>query len=120
MKNSYRISFNACGIYFLPFLLSPQTVSDGVVYLHKFHQSLHNLLIINIDRFLQRGRILDFQDAETKAFNHYLTALRSGFLFVRMSVLRGFGSKHCHLICTQISANFHNIALNIMQYLLYL
>ena len=42
-----------------------------------------------MDKFLQRGRILDFQDADTKAFNHYLTALRSGFLFVRISVLRG-------------------------------
>ena len=40
------------------FLTSPQTVSDGAVCLRKFHWLLHNVLIINIDKFLQRGRIL--------------------------------------------------------------
>ena len=40
---------------------------------------LHNILIITTDKFLQRRGILDLQDADTKAFNHYLTALRSGF-----------------------------------------
>ena len=40
------------------FLPSPQTVSDGAVCLRKFHWLLHNMLIINIDKFLQRGRIL--------------------------------------------------------------
>ena len=40
------------------FLPSPQTVSDGVVCLRKFHWLLHNILIINTDKFLQRGRIL--------------------------------------------------------------
>ncbi len=44
---------------FVPsFLLSPQTVSDGAVCLRKFHWLLHNVLIINIDKFLQRGRVL--------------------------------------------------------------
>ena len=40
------------------FLPSPQTASDGVVCLRKIHLLLHNILIINIDKFLQRGRIL--------------------------------------------------------------
>ena len=40
------------------FLPSPQTVSDGVVCLRKFHWLLHNILIINTDKFLQRGGIL--------------------------------------------------------------
>lgn len=56
-----------------------QTVSDGEVCLRKFHWDIVNILIINTDKLLQRGRILDFQNADTKAFNHYLTALRSGF-----------------------------------------
>lgn len=41
-----------------PFLLSPQPVSDGVVCLCKFHWLRCNILIINTDKFLQRGRIL--------------------------------------------------------------
>ena len=41
--------------YFLP---SPQTASDGVVCLRKIHLLLHNILIINIDKFLQRGGVL--------------------------------------------------------------
>lgn len=36
----------------------PQTVSDGAVCLRKFHCFLHNILIINIDKLFQRGRIL--------------------------------------------------------------
>ena len=36
----------------------PPPVSNSVVYLHKFHQERANILIINIDKFLQRGRIL--------------------------------------------------------------
>ena len=44
---------------FAPLLPSPQTVSDGAVCLRKFHWLLHNALIINIDKFLQRGRILE-------------------------------------------------------------
>ena len=40
------------------FLPSPQTVSDGVVCLRKFHWLLHNILIINTDKFLQRGGVL--------------------------------------------------------------
>ena len=45
-------------LFVYPFLPSPQTASDGVVCLCKFHGLLHNILIINIDKFLQRGRIL--------------------------------------------------------------
>ena len=37
---------------------SPQTVSDGAVCLRKFYLLLHNMLIINTDKFLQRRRIL--------------------------------------------------------------
>ena len=40
------------------FLPSPQPVSDGAVCLCKFHLLLRNILITNIDEFLQRGRIL--------------------------------------------------------------
>lgn len=44
---------------FVPlFLPSPQTASDGVVCLRKIHLLLHNILIINIDKFLQRGGVL--------------------------------------------------------------
>ena len=45
---------------FCLFLLSPQTVSNGAVCLRKFHWLLHNILIINIDKFLQRGWVLKF------------------------------------------------------------
>lgn len=38
----------------------PQPVSDGAVCLRKFHQLLHNMLIINTDKFLQRGGVLTF------------------------------------------------------------
>ena len=37
---------------------SPQTVSDDVVCLRKFYLLLHNMLIINTDKFLQRGGVL--------------------------------------------------------------
>lgn len=37
---------------------SPQTVSDDAVCLRKFYLLLHNMLIINTDKFLQRGGIL--------------------------------------------------------------
>ena len=40
------------------FLQSPQPVSDGAVCLRKFHLVFHNILIINMYKFLQRGRIL--------------------------------------------------------------
>lgn len=43
---------------FPSFLPSPHAVSDGAVCLRKFHRLLHNLLIINVDKFLQRGGIL--------------------------------------------------------------
>ena len=36
------------------FLPSPQTVSDGAVCLCKFHWLMHNVLIINMDKFLQQ------------------------------------------------------------------
>lgn len=39
-------------------LPSPQTVSDGAICLDKLHRLLHNILIINMDKFLQRGGIL--------------------------------------------------------------
>ena len=55
------------------FLPSPQTVSDGVVCLRKFHWLLHNILIINTDKFLQRGGILlavrQDQQLNTSAIN---------------------------------------------------
>lgn len=38
---------------------SPQTVSDDVVCLRKFYLLLHNMLIINTDKFLQRGGVLE-------------------------------------------------------------
>ena len=56
-----------------------------------------------MDKFLQRRGILDFQDADTKAFNHYLTALRSGFFCLFQcrfqAVLCGFdvAPPHTHL-----------------------
>ena len=43
---------------FPSFLPSHHAVSDGAVCLRKFHRLLHNLLIINVDKFLQRGRVL--------------------------------------------------------------
>lgn len=49
---------NTYGMFIHHFLQSLQTVSDGAVYLCKFHCFLHNILIINIDKFLQRGGIL--------------------------------------------------------------
>ena len=39
-------------------LPSPQPVSNSAVCLCKFHWLRCNILIINIDKFLQRGRIL--------------------------------------------------------------
>ena len=39
-------------------LTPPQTVSDGAVCWRKFHLLLHNVLIINTNRLLQRERIL--------------------------------------------------------------
>ncbi len=36
----------------------PQTVSDSTVCLRKFHYLSHNTLIINVYKFLQRGRVL--------------------------------------------------------------
>ena len=45
-------------MFVLHFLPSPQTVSDGAVCLRKFHLVFHNILIINMYKFLQRGGIL--------------------------------------------------------------
>ncbi len=56
-------------------LPSPQPVSDGVVYLHKFHQSLHNLLIINMNKFLQRGGILIDKNGPRYSGGHFFYLL---------------------------------------------
>ena len=44
----------------------PQTVSDGVVCLRKIHSLLYNALIISIDKFLQRGGILEKNNRKNK------------------------------------------------------
>ena len=49
---------NTYGMFVHQFLLSPQSVSNGAVCLHKFRLLLYNILIININKFLQRGRVL--------------------------------------------------------------
>ena len=46
---------------------SPQTVSNGAVYLYKIHCILHNVLIINAYKFLQRGRVLNAEPLVTES-----------------------------------------------------
>ena len=63
-----------------PFLPSPQTVSDGAVCLCKFHCLLHNILIINVDKFLQRGRVLTAKNGISEASNLEINLLRHLFM----------------------------------------
>ena len=61
------------------FLLSPQTTSDSAVCLCKFHCFLHNMLIINIDKFLQRGRILIVR--KSGCYTNLKQSERAAFLY---------------------------------------
>lgn len=61
------------------FLPSPQPVSDGAVCLCKFHQLLHNILIINTDKFLQRGRILIVR--KSGCYTYLKQSERAAFLY---------------------------------------
>lgn len=57
----------------------PPPVSNSVVYLHKFHQERANILIINIDKFLQRGRILIVR--KSGCYTNLKQSERAAFLY---------------------------------------
>ena len=65
--------------FFPAFLPSPHAVSDGAVCLRKFHRLLHNLLIINVDKFLQRGRILIVR--KSGCYTYLKQSERAAFLY---------------------------------------
>lgn len=46
---------------------SSQPVSDGAVCLRKFHCLLHNILIIIMDKLLQRGGVLTAEPLVTES-----------------------------------------------------
>ena len=63
------------------FLPSPQTTSDSAAYLRKFHRLLHNIVIISINKLLQRGGIL-ITFRWVKQLN--ISAINKGNLFVAL------------------------------------
>ena len=87
------------GHYFLfvsLILPSPQTTSDSAVCLRKIYRLSYNRLIINIDKFLQRGRVLNAEPLVTESY-HLSEAVRKGcFLHIRTGRLSS-GSRQFRL-----------------------